>query len=257
MEQLRAGFRLIIFLFLTVTVLTLFAIGLLVCMGNNKRQIRWKNWIMSHWASWIARLIGCRIDVFGIPPEPPFFLVCNHLSYADILPFWKHLNTTFIAKSEIKHWPLFGQGAQLLGIIFINRNKRRDLSRVNRIIKQRLNEQDGIILFAEGTSSKGAHVLPFKSSLLYYPAREQLPVHFASISYSIISDTSKEAWRNICWWGDKEFFSHFWSLLKIKSWRVTVHFGEEAIANQNRKGLTQMLHQKVSQNFIPTFTQKA
>lgn len=256
MERLRAGYRLIAFLLLTVVILTVFCFGLPFCLTNKKRRASWKNRIMSRWASIIARLLGLRMNIVGTPPEAPFFLVCNHLSYVDILPFWKHLKTTFIAKSEIKGWPFFGQAAQLLGIIFINRNNPKDLSRVNKAVKETMESQEGVILFPEGTSSKGQEVLPFKSSLFYYPAMQNLPVYYASVSYNINGDTDKEAWNDICWWGDMNFLSHFWGLLKVKSWTTNVYFGEEAILNKNRKILARSLHQQMTESFIPTFEKK-
>ena len=253
MKQVRAVYRLIIFFLLSVIVLITSALGSLFSFGNTKRRIRWKNFVVSYWAAGVARVIGCTITINGQLPESPFFMVSNHLSYIDILPFWKHLNTTFIAKSDIKEWPFFGNAARLLGIIFIDRQKRKDLARVNKLIKQRLDEQEGILLFPEGTSSKGAKVLPFRSSLLFYPAEQQIPVYFASISYSINGESSARAWKNICWWGDMDFFSHFWQLLQIKAWQVNVHFGSEAISSSNRKELSKRLHKKVTENFTPTY----
>lgn len=256
MERLRAGYRLIAFLLLTVVMLTVFCFGLPFCLMSKKRRASWKHWIISHWASGIARLLGLRMNIVGTPPEAPFFLVCNHLSYVDILPFWKHLKTTFIAKSEIKGWPFFGQASQLLGIIFINRNKRNDLSRVNEVVRETMESQEGVILFPEGTTSKGEQVLPFNSSLFYYPAMQNIPVYYASISYHISGDTTREAWNDICWWGDMDFLSHFWGLLKIKSWTTTVHFGEETILSKNRKILARTLHQQVTESFTPTYEKK-
>lgn len=254
MENFRALYRFIIFLISSLLMLFIFCLGLPFTMKNRNYKMQWKNRLISHWAALMARLMGLSMEIKGNPPEPPFFMISNHLSYIDILPFWKHLKTTFVAKSEIKKWPFFGQAARLLGIIFINRENRKDLNRVNISIEENINKQQGVILFPEGTSSKGEDVLPFKSSLLYYPAVQKLPVYYASISYNIIDDNAKEAWKEVCWWGDMDFFSHFWGLLKIKSWKVTVHFGKAPIINQDRKKLTQALYEGVKQNFEPTFS---
>lgn len=256
METVRATVRSIAFaIYFLVLVLVLCA-GLPFCTGNKDRRIRLKNWLISRWASSVATLLGAKMNIKGPPPEPPFFLISNHLSYIDILPFWKHLKTTFIAKSDIQKWPFFGQAAQLLGIIFINRENRKDLNRVNTLIKENMTLNQGMILFPEGTSSKGKSILPFKSSLLYYPASQKHPVYYASISYNVNCKSSKKAWKDICWWGDMDFLSHFWGLLKIKSWTVTVHFGEKPVIDENRKKLARSLHHRTTDIFKPTFTNK-
>ena len=253
MGSIRAVYRLILFLIVSVGILTIFCLGLIVCLNKKERRIRWKNWITSRLAGIIASLMGLSMKIIGTPPQPPFFLISNHLSYIDILPFWKHLKTTFIAKSEIRKWPFFGLAARLFGVIFINRQNRKDINRVNKYIEENLGNDQGIILFPEGTSSKGEKVLPFKSSLLYYPASQKLPVYYASISYRINGDGTKKAWKDVCWWGDMDFLSHFWGLLKIKSWTAAVHFAKSPVMHENRKELTQKLQQKLTENFIPTF----
>jgi 1-acyl-sn-glycerol-3-phosphate acyltransferase len=252
MKNLRAFFRLVVFTVYLLIVLLIFWVGLLFCFASQGMRLKWKNWIISRWAGNVAAIIGLKIHVQGSPPEPPFFLISNHLSYIDILPFWKHLKTTFVAKIEIKSWPFFGIAARLMGIIFINRENRQDLNRVNSLIEDNITEEQGVILFPEGTSSRGAEVLPFKSSLLHYPASHDLSVHYASISYS--AEGEAEAWKDICWWGEMDFLTHFWNLLKIKSSTAHIHFGDSSMQDTDRKSLSRKLHQAVAKNFNPTTT---
>lgn len=253
MENIRATIRLCSFVLLTVFIVALFGAGLLFCIENKERRVRWKNYLISRWASLAARIIGLKIKIHGPGPKPPFFLVSNHLSYLDILPFWAVLKTTFVAKSEINRWPFIGQAADLLGIIFINRENIRDISRVNTLIEEEIGKDQGVILFPEGTSSKGRRVLPFKSSLLFYPSARNVAVHHASVSYEVLGDGEHKAWKEVCWWGDMDFISHFWNLLKIKSKAVSVHFGEVPEIRKSRKELARSLQQKVEETFKPTF----
>lgn len=226
--------------------------GSLFCLNNPERKIRLKNYLIQKWAWIVSGIMGITLDVSGTPPRPPFLLVSNHLSYVDIIPFWRTLHTTFIAKNEIQEWPLIGLFARLLGIVFIDRQNNRDLSRVNRIIAKSITMEQGLVFFPEGTSSRGHKVLPFKSSLLHYPAAKDFPVHYASISYHVEKDTEHRAEEEICWWGDMEFTSHFWNLLKIKSFETRLHFGEEPVQHEDRKKLALSLHQEVKTNFTAT-----
>lgn len=249
MQNIRAVIRLI--LFLSVASLTIFFVGMgKLFLLNYPAFYRWKNLIAKLFAGISIKIIGMKLDVEGTCPDPPFFMVSNHLSYIDILPLWYYCKGTFIAKSEISEWPFFGIGAKILGVLFINRDDNRDIRRVNELISRQIGEEQGIILFPEGTSSKGDKVLPFNPALLFYPAFEEIPVHYASIFYS--TDTiDTPASKYICWWGDMAFFSHFFELLKLKKFQAKIVFGDEPVVQKNRKVLASVLHRKVKENFIP------
>lgn len=210
---------------------------------------KWKNRIITIWASLTANILGLKISSEGKPPNPPFFLVSNHLSYIDVIPLWYFLDGTFIAKSEIASWPFFGWGTRTLGVLFINRKMQGDIRRMNQRVAETISDSEGIILFPEGTSSKGEKILPFNSSLLNYPSEIELPVNCAVISY-LSSDANRPAWSHVCWWGDMAFLPHFWELLKIKKVDVRIRFGDKIVGN-DRKKLSKQLHKEVSQLFVP------
>lgn len=252
MKRLRALLRLFAIVLVTLLMILLLLAGSLFCINNSGRRIRLKNFLIKKWAYIISGVMGIKMQVSGIPPKPPFLLVSNHLSYIDIIPFWRYLDTTFIAKNEIRDWPAIGWFASLLGIVFINRKNSRDISRVNKIISKSITIEQGLVFFPEGTSSRGAKVLPFKSSLLHYPAAKDFPVHYASISYHVGQDNEHRAEEEICWWGDMDFASHFWNLLKIKSFEAKLYFGEKPVQYDDRKKLALTLHKHVRTNFIPT-----
>ena len=72
----------------------------------------------------------------------------------------------FVAKSEVAGWPVFGWLARLQRTIFINRQARHQTGAATREIAGRLLGGDAVVLFAEGTSSDGNRVLPFRSALV-------------------------------------------------------------------------------------------
>lgn len=248
---LRAGIRLILFfLFSLLTVLLVGVGNLLLKPFSAKWTINWKNGVIQLWARLTSRVINMRIRVNGTPPEPPFFLVTNHLSYIDVLPLWTCAKGTFIAKSEIKSWPFFGWGTKTLGVIFIDRNLRRDVQRVNKLIASAVSDWQGVIIFPEGTSTKGVEVKPFHPSLLHYPVETEMSVSYATLSYRS-NDPRRPASHYICWWGDMPFFNHFWELLKLPGFESVITFGEERIAASDRKELADQLWKHVQADFIP------
>ena len=99
-------------------------------------------------------------------------LVCNHLSYLDILVLAALAPCIFVAKHEVKHWPVFGWFAKLAGTVFVHREQRAQTGSTVRRIDAALRTGALLVLFPEGTSSGGQTVLPFKSSLLE-PATRQ------------------------------------------------------------------------------------
>ena len=114
----------------------------------------------------ICRLLGVRIRIVGNPPRRgPVLLVANHVSWLDICVLTALAPVVFVAKREVATWPLFGLLAKLQRSVFIDRTRRAATRDTNAEIAARLAEGDPVVLFAEGTSSDGNRVLPFRSSL--------------------------------------------------------------------------------------------
>ena len=78
---------------------------------------------------------------------------------------------------------MIGGLAILMGTIFVDRNAPRDTIRVMGRLEAAVAAGDGVVLFAEATSSPGSDVLPFRPALLEWAARDEHPVYYASLSY--------------------------------------------------------------------------
>jgi 1-acyl-sn-glycerol-3-phosphate acyltransferase len=191
-----------------------------------------------------------KIKVIGSPPAPPFFLVCNHLSYTDVPALRAVVNGVFVAKGEIESWFLAGKICRDMGTIFINRNNRRDIPRAGNEIVKRLEQGEGVIVFPEGTSTKGETVLPFNSSFLEFAAQKNLPVFYASITYATPLNSVKAS-DSVSWWDDKTFGEHLWYLFQVHEFKAIINFGEEPIFDSNRKELARILWEKVNEKFVP------
>jgi len=242
----RATVRLIAFSSITMGVYLCWLIGL----PFTSNRTCWRHFIFRTLARTIARIVGMQIEVRGTVPSTPFFLVSNHLSYVDIVLFASQVDCVFIAKSDVRNWPLIGLIAESMDTIFINRESRCDLISANAHIEDTLRRGESVILFAEGTSTRGKTVLPFKPSLLDVAARMGIPVSFASVTYRT-PDGEIPADLSVCWWGDMTFASHFFNLLKLPEFHARLTFGSEPIQDTNRKQLARALHQSITNQFIP------
>ncbi len=225
--------------------------GALLLLPLQQWKRRWRTWCFRQWARGITAIL--HIDVVSDGPIPragPFVLVTNHLSYLDVIILAQLVGAVFVAKREVRSWPVWGVLSRAMGTIYIDRKRRRDTLRVSDAIDRALRRGDNVVIFPEGTSTDGSAVAPFRSSLLEAATRTGWPVHYASLSYRTRPD-DPPARLAVCWWGDMEFAPHFWTLCGIAQIEASVRFGDEPVRGDDRKRLAQSLHQAVTSHFTP------
>lgn len=206
------------------------------------------------WAQGVAWILGVRITAEGPIPAPPFYLVSNHLGYLDIIVYAALMPARFVAKQEVRRWPVVGFLAWAGGTIFIDRTLKRDTVRVLDDMASAIAEGDGVVVFAEATSSPGHTVLPFRPALLECAARAGQPVHYASLAYRTPED-GPPAHLAVCWWGDMTFGRHLVALSSLSRIDATVRIGPGPIAERDRKRLADRLHRAVAAQFTPVVTE--
>lgn len=246
MKYLRATIRIVSFVIAT---LSLYGTWLVLSFVI-PNKIYWRQLAFEWWTKSFVWLSGMEIELIGEPPKPPFFLVTNHLSYVDVAALRATVTGVFVAKAEVNDWFLAGRIVRDMGIVFIDRKNRRDIPRAGEEIIRRLNDGEGVIVFPEGTSTKGEDILPFNSSFLEFAARTDLPVSYASIGYRT-PEGYPPASKMVCWWDDISFMAHLYRLFTIPRYTAIIDFGEENIVNPDRKQLASELHRRVKEKFIP------
>jgi 1-acyl-sn-glycerol-3-phosphate acyltransferase len=235
---------------LTAAMYTILLGGAILFLPFRKTGIRWRRAIVARWAHLTSAIIGMKLNVDGIPPCPPFLLVSNHLSYVDVLAYASQLGCVFIARNDVAKWPAIGPITRAAETIFVDRSRRHDVARVSRLLRQALLRGDGVMLFAEGSSSEGAAVLPFNSALLGGAAAEGLPVHHAAITYRT-PEGVQPANLSVCWWGDMTFTPHLIGLLRLPAFEAKIVFGRTPITGDDRKTLAADLRRAVEAEFAP------
>lgn len=189
-----------------------------------------------------CRIAGLRIRLSGAPlAEAPALVVCNHVSYMDISVLGATIPGHFVAKREVSTWPLFGFLAKLSDSVFIERERRRT-GDARGDMERRLDDGGRLILFPEGTSSDGSHVLPFRSSLFSVAAyrrrgrepaadpgrradTELVRVQPVSIAYTRLDGVPMGRGLRplVAWYGDMTLAPHLWRLLGLGQIDVSVH----------------------------------
>ncbi len=249
-RTMRAAARLCALCLWTASLYAVWVLGAALPCISVRARARWRGLLLRLWGRAAAAGIGMKLDARGVAPRPPFLLVVNHLGYADVVALAASCGCVFVAKQEVAAWPVVGRLCRGTGTIFVDRRSRRDIPRALSLVEAALDGGAGVVLFAEGTSTRGRRVLPFKSPLLEAAARRGLPVHYASLSYRTPPGEAP-AETSVCWWGDMTFPKHFFGLLKLKGFRADLAFGEEAIRDDDRKALAGRLWAAVSARFAP------
>ncbi|HXP75413.1 MAG TPA: lysophospholipid acyltransferase family protein [Stellaceae bacterium] len=177
-----------------------------------------------------GRILGFDTTVIGTPsPLRPTLFVVNHSSYVDIEILGGVIDASFIAKSEVKRWPLFGWLARLQRTVFVDR-RAHTTHRQRDVIVERLKEGGRLILFPEGTSDDGSRVLPFKSALFaaVHGAHLEHPITVQPVSIAYVTLDGMPIGRFyrpfFAWYGDMDMASHLWAMVGLGRVGVTVEF---------------------------------
>ena len=179
----------------------------------------------------ICRIFGFRVKVIGERSSAlPTLFVSNHVSYLDIELLGSLIPGSFVAKSEVRTWPLFGWLARLQRTVFVERRARSSAAQQRDSLTGRLQAGNNLILFPEGTSSDGNRVLPFKSAL-FSAAEIEIggappTVQPVSIAYTRLDGVPLgRDWRPfLAWYGDMGLASHLWDAVRLGRVTVEVEF---------------------------------
>jgi 1-acyl-sn-glycerol-3-phosphate acyltransferase len=242
--------------------LRLFAVGLLLALILPPHLLAlrfgwaWVGWAPLVFHRAVLRLFGVRVVERGTPPGPRIatLVLANHVSWLDILVIGSLHPLSFIAKAEVEGWPAIGFLARLQRTVFIDRQRRRATAEVNHLVAHRLRKGEVIVLFAEGTTGDGNHVLPFRSSLVgaaqaaladSTEARIHLqPLAIAYRRRNGLPVTRREL-PGIAWYGDMDLASHLASFVRHGPIDAEVIWGEPMPFAGDRKRATALAEAEV------------
>jgi 1-acyl-sn-glycerol-3-phosphate acyltransferase len=180
----------------------------------------------------VCRLLGIRLHVHGRVAEGrPVLIVANHVSWLDIPVLSAVAPLSFIAKREVGTWPFVSSLARLQRTVFVDRARRTAVDQVADEMAGRLEAGDTLVLFAEGTSTDGNRVGPFKSALfsaVFKEAGSDVSVQTLALTYTHLHGIplGRADRHMIGWYGDMEMGDHAWALLKSGPLDVHISIGE-------------------------------
>lgn len=136
---------------------------------------------------WSARLLAiCRVRVEHMPGAAPLahaLIVSNHVSWLDIFVINALHPCRFVAKAEIRAWPVLGWLVAQAGTVFIARGNRRDLRHIFKGLVDALGQGQRVAFFPEGTTASQGQLLPFHANLLEAAIDAGVPVQPYALAY--------------------------------------------------------------------------
>ncbi len=212
-----------------------------------------------------CRLLGIHVVCRGrMSRQRPTLFVSNHVSYLDIIVLGSLIPGSFIAKAEIKSWPLFGWLARLQRCVFVERRAVRTATHRDEI-RARLGQGDRLVLFPEGTSGDGNRVLPYKSALLSVaegrPEDKPLAVQPMTIAYTKLDGMplGRHLRPFYAWYGDMELMPHIWQLAGMGRVTVEVQFHRPVASTDfaSRKELSDYCYEQAAQGMSSALAGRA
>jgi 1-acyl-sn-glycerol-3-phosphate acyltransferase len=198
------------------------------------------------WSARLVRLVGVEVRVTGEPPAPDSaaMIAANHISWLDIFVVMSVQPARFIAKSEIRDWPVAGWIAERAGTLFIRRARRHDTARINEQVHSAFAEGACVGLFPEGTTTEGDRLLRFHSSLFEPAVANAAHVHPAAIRYA---HEDGSACRAMAYVGEISFMQSLGLIVRQRGVVAHLAFAPPLdAAMHDRRGVARLAHERVA-----------
>lgn len=251
--------RIVFFIIYTLPALLLLIIAQMITLKTGA-----KNWNffprLAHKV--VAFNLGLKVRKIGNPAtDKPTLLVSNHISWLDIPAIGSLVPLSFVAKAEVGRWPIVGFLASLQKTIFVDRQRKTDTGRVADEMGARMSDGRAVVLFAEGTSDVGLHVLPFRSALVGATQAamkddtiKDMYIQPMAIAYTHLNGLpiSSAERSKIAWVGDMGIEDNIVDILNSGTKSVAVMFGEPILVKKDddRKLVTKQAENAVREMLV-------
>lgn len=148
------------------------------CCGDQRRLL-----LKQSWSAALLDALGVEVDADLTHRVPGALLVANHISWIDIFVINAVLPSAFVAKEEVRRWPLIGWLAAKNDTVFLRRGSRGHAKIINQQVATVLGQGKHVAVFPEGTTTDGRSLLHFHAALIQPALLAGRPVLPVAISY--------------------------------------------------------------------------
>jgi len=179
--------------------------------------------IIRGWCTRLLHILRVEARIHGLPDDGlpgNLLIVANHISWLDIFVLSSVQPSRFIAKAEVRRWPLIGRLASGAGTLFIDRERRHDTHKIAQHAAAALSRGEVVAVFPEGTTSDGTTLLKFHGSLLQPIVDTEGHVQPVAIRYRKVTGEHSTA---PSYAGDTTFMESFWRVTGERRLVVELH----------------------------------
>jgi 1-acyl-sn-glycerol-3-phosphate acyltransferase len=203
--------------------------------------------ILQNWSAGLLDIFNVRIDLDEHDPLHSLhrgLIVTNHISWLDVFVLNTVVPMRFVAKSEVRRWPVIGWLCARAQTLFLERGKARSAARINIQMVTLLQSGECLAIFPEGTTSAGTQVGHFHSSLLQPAIDAGALVHPVAIRYQDSNGAHSTA---VAYIDEMSFGASMWNILSAQELHVRI-IATPALDAQSldRRSLTRISHEHIS-----------
>ena len=138
---------------------------------------------IQRWSQQLLSIFNVRVKMNLTSASPASLIVANHISWLDIFVINSLVPCRFVAKSDIRSWPMLGWLAEKGGTIFLMRGKRTDVKRIYQHLIDQIEAGERVAFFPEGSVASQGEVLPFHANLFEAAIHANIPVQPFALRY--------------------------------------------------------------------------
>ncbi len=207
--------------------------------------------IRQWWLKKVVSIVGLKVVEKGQPPRDgqAALWVANHISWLDI-PVIGSEGVAFLAKSDIRKWPIIGWLTIKSGSLFIQRGGTNAARLASQKIANKINGGDSVLVFPEGTTTDGDDVRCFHARIFAPALDYKLRVQPVALRY-LDPDGSRHP--NIVW-GEESFVSNVFKILGESSIIAEITFLPpiNAAEYSERKEVANLAYQVIRNQVVQT-----
>ncbi len=200
---------------------------------------------IQRWACKVLQILQVEVLFEGVRPTPGASLVvANHVSWLDILVLQSQLPGLFVAKAEVRRWPLIGSMAQVCSTIFVERSSRQSARTMVEDTLKALGQGYSVVAFPEGTSSDGSDLGVFHANIFEAAIQARTPVQPVTLGYFNVHTGLPD--DTVLFIGDTTLVASLRKVMASSSIKASVHFGGVILPQgHTRKSLALQAQQSI------------